>query len=87
MPLPPFPCRSAGLHGEARPSAATDWLFDQGRPLALTPIVGFSVGTSLSRHGSRIPSFATGISHPRRYLSTVRFPTLTSAVTGMPGVT
>jgi len=87
MPLPPFPFRSGGSHGGARRSAATDWLFDQGRPLALTLIVGFSVGAPLGRHGSRIPSFATGISHPRRYLSTVRFPTLMSAVTGMPGVT
>ena len=37
-------------------------------------------------YGSRIPSWAIGTTMPIRYFSTVRFPTLMSAVTGMPGV-
>jgi hypothetical protein len=42
---------------------------------------------SAAHHGSRIPSRATGTTMPSRYLSTVRYPTLMSAVTGMPGIT
>ncbi len=42
---------------------------------------------SATRHGSRIASRPIGITIPRMYLSTVRFPTLMSAVTGIPGIT
>jgi len=37
-------------------------------------------------HGSRMPSCTNGIARPRKYAISVRFPTSTSAVTGIPGL-
>jgi hypothetical protein len=69
---------------------------DETQPVTLssTPVIASAAIQSEMRrraaerrHGSRIPSETAGMKRDSMYCMTVRLPTFTSPVTGMPGVT